>query len=164
MNKRDFTRVTQPLKKVGSFFYPKNKKTLPLIIEGTNMPLLLTEYILLMTSLPHSLGVEPCPQDPGWVNTGYSCYLISHTSMSWFEAEDFCYQKEGYLAEIQSQTEDTLLDTILPEDIHYWIGLSYLSAEGEGLDEQSSTCKIHKLGTKTTTRRRVLCVQVFQAL
>jgi len=39
MNKRDFTRVTQPLEKIGAFFYPRNKKTLPLIIEGTNMPL-----------------------------------------------------------------------------------------------------------------------------
>jgi len=39
MNKRDFTRVTQPLEKVGAFFYPRNKKTLPLTIEGTNMPL-----------------------------------------------------------------------------------------------------------------------------
>ncbi len=39
INKRDFTRVTQPLEKIGAFFYPKNKKTLPLIIEGTDMPL-----------------------------------------------------------------------------------------------------------------------------
>ena len=39
MNKRDFTRVTKPLQKIGAFFYPKNKKTLPLTIEGTNMPL-----------------------------------------------------------------------------------------------------------------------------
>lgn len=39
MNKRDFTRVTEPLEKVGAFFYPRNKKTLPLTIEGTSMPL-----------------------------------------------------------------------------------------------------------------------------
>ena len=39
MNKRDFTRVTQPLKKIGAFFYPQNKKTLPLTIEGTSIPL-----------------------------------------------------------------------------------------------------------------------------
>jgi len=39
MNKRDFTRVKEPLKKIGAFFYPTNKKTLPLILEGTNMPL-----------------------------------------------------------------------------------------------------------------------------
>ena len=47
MNKRDFSRVTEPLQKVGASFYPKNKKTLPLIIEGTNMPLAQkhTEYL-----------------------------------------------------------------------------------------------------------------------
>ena len=39
MNKRDFIRVTEPLEKIGAFFYPKRKKTLPLTIEGTNMPL-----------------------------------------------------------------------------------------------------------------------------
>ena len=39
MNKRDFTRVTKPLGKIGALFYPKNKKTLPLTIEGTSMPL-----------------------------------------------------------------------------------------------------------------------------
>lgn len=39
MNKRDFTRVTQPLEKIGAFFYPRSKKTLPLTIEGTSMPL-----------------------------------------------------------------------------------------------------------------------------
>ena len=39
LNKRDFTRVTQPLEKIGAFFYPQNKKTLPLTIQGTSMPL-----------------------------------------------------------------------------------------------------------------------------
>ena len=39
LNKRDFTRVTQSLEKTGAFFYPRNKKTLPLTIEGTSMPL-----------------------------------------------------------------------------------------------------------------------------
>jgi len=39
MNKRDFSRVIEPLKKIGTFFYPNNKKTLPLIVEGTSMPL-----------------------------------------------------------------------------------------------------------------------------
>ena len=39
MNRRDFNRVIEPLEKVGAFFYPKYKKTLPLTIEGTSMPL-----------------------------------------------------------------------------------------------------------------------------
>ena len=39
MNKRDMSRVIKPLEKVGCFFYPKKKLTLPLLIEGTSMPL-----------------------------------------------------------------------------------------------------------------------------
>ena len=39
MNKRDMSRVIMPLEKIGAFFYPKNKTTLPLVIEGTSMPL-----------------------------------------------------------------------------------------------------------------------------
>ena len=39
MNKRDMHRVIEPLEKIGAFFYPKGKKTLPLTIEGTGMPL-----------------------------------------------------------------------------------------------------------------------------
>ena len=39
MNKRDLTAVIEPLEKIGAFFYPQNKKTLPITIEGTNMPL-----------------------------------------------------------------------------------------------------------------------------
>ena len=39
MNRRDFTRTKIPLEKVGASFYPHKKKTLPFIIEGTDMPL-----------------------------------------------------------------------------------------------------------------------------
>ena len=39
MNKRDMSRVFKPLEKIGAFFYPENKKTLPITIEGTNIPL-----------------------------------------------------------------------------------------------------------------------------
>ena len=39
MNKRDMGRVIEPLEKIGCYFYPKHKTTLPLILEGTSMPL-----------------------------------------------------------------------------------------------------------------------------
>ena len=39
MNKRDMARVIKPLEKIGCLFYPSNKTTLPLTIEGTSMPL-----------------------------------------------------------------------------------------------------------------------------
>ena len=50
--------------------------------------------------------------------------------MTWFEAQEFCYEKEGYLAEITSYEEETLLDSILLADIDYWIGLSDFASEG----------------------------------
>ena len=36
LSKRDFSRVIEPLKKFGVNFYPKNKRTLPLYIRGTD--------------------------------------------------------------------------------------------------------------------------------
>ena len=39
LNKRDMKRIIDPLSKIGCNFYPKNKVTLPLTIEGTSMPL-----------------------------------------------------------------------------------------------------------------------------
>ena len=39
LNKRDMKRIIDPLTKIGCNFYPKNKTTLPLTIEGTSMPL-----------------------------------------------------------------------------------------------------------------------------
>ena len=39
MNRRDMSRIIKPLEKIGCFFHPKNKLTLPLTIIGTSMPL-----------------------------------------------------------------------------------------------------------------------------
>ena len=39
MNKRNMSRITKPLEKIGCFFYPPKKITLPLTIKGTDMPL-----------------------------------------------------------------------------------------------------------------------------
>ena len=39
MNKRDMSRVINPLAKIGCFFYPQKKLTLPLTLEGTSFPL-----------------------------------------------------------------------------------------------------------------------------
>ena len=39
LQKRNMSRIISPLEKVGAFFYPEGKKTLPLMIEGTAMPL-----------------------------------------------------------------------------------------------------------------------------
>ena len=44
LNKRDMKRVIGPLSKIGCNFYPKGKTNLPLIIEGTGMPLAQKHY------------------------------------------------------------------------------------------------------------------------
>ena len=41
LNKRDMSRIIVPLSKIGCTFYPKNRKILPLTVEGTSMPLAL---------------------------------------------------------------------------------------------------------------------------
>ena len=47
LNKRDMGRIIEPLSKIGCIFKPKNKKTLPLEVQGTSMPLAQnhTEYL-----------------------------------------------------------------------------------------------------------------------
>ena len=37
LSKRDFSRIIKPLNKFGATFFPKDKKTLPLFIKGTNL-------------------------------------------------------------------------------------------------------------------------------
>ena len=39
MNRRDMSRIFDPLSKIGAHFYPKSKNTLPIKIFGTDMPL-----------------------------------------------------------------------------------------------------------------------------
>ena len=39
LNRRPMKRIIDPLSKIGANFYPKNRTTLPLTIEGTSMPL-----------------------------------------------------------------------------------------------------------------------------
>ena len=44
LNKRDMKRVITPLSKIGCCFYPPKKTTLPLVVEGTEMPLAQKHY------------------------------------------------------------------------------------------------------------------------
>ncbi len=39
LNKRDMKRIIEPMSKIGSNFFPLEKKNLPIIIEGTSLPL-----------------------------------------------------------------------------------------------------------------------------
>merc|ERR1712098_395755 len=100
---------------------------------GKNQKMFLMYLLPLMLLLENSQNLptsDSCPDIPGIVNGGSSCYLVSHVKMTWGEAQEFCYEKKGFLAEITTREEDNLLDTILAEDLHYWIGLSDWASEG----------------------------------
>ena len=93
--------------------------------------------MFLFTNSQEMARSEGCPDDPSWLNTGSSCYLVSHDRMSWFESQEFCYEKGGYLTEITSHEEESLLDRILLADLHYWIGLTDFAIEGKWVWQDS---------------------------
>ena len=69
-----------------------------------------------------------------WTDVGGdSCYRVSRTPMNWFTAQQFCWDNGGYLAEIFSAEEEARIESFLPCDLSYWIGLSDSASEGRGL-------------------------------
>ena len=46
------------------------------------------------------------------------------------EAKEYCWSIGGYLAEIITEEEESLLDNYLISGISYWIGLSDIDHEG----------------------------------
>ena len=55
---------------------------------------------------------------------------MSPAKLSWFQAQEFCYEKGGYLAEIMDLEEENLLESFLSTDMNYWLGLADFASEG----------------------------------
>ena len=47
--------------------------------------------------------------------------------MDWGIAQEYCWDQGGYLAEIMSREEESLLDKLLIEGTSYWIGFYQIS-------------------------------------
>jgi len=71
-----------------------------------------------------------CPDGDGWIQSDGHCYLISPTGMTWYEAQEYCWGKGGYLAEIKAKDQQNAINQILHSEAHYWIGLNDLAEEG----------------------------------
>eukprot|EP00091_Calanus_sinicus_P007065 TRINITY_DN1794_c0_g1_i6.p1 TRINITY_DN1794_c0_g1~~TRINITY_DN1794_c0_g1_i6.p1 ORF type:complete len:149 (-),score=9.90 TRINITY_DN1794_c0_g1_i6:9-455(-) len=70
-----------------------------------------------------------CPL--GWTPLLESCYLVSPDISNWYEAQVFCWDQGGYLAELADGDEYDLLNTyMLQTDQSYWIGLTDEAQEG----------------------------------
>ncbi|XP_029773025.1 C-type lectin domain family 4 member G-like isoform X2 [Suricata suricatta] len=62
---------------------------------------------------------EPCHEN--WTAFQGSCYQFSTERKSWFQARDYCTEKNAHLVIINSQAEQKFLSP--KGNNHYWIGL-----------------------------------------
>merc|ERR1711862_343346 len=69
--------------------------------------------------------IASCPDEDGWFKAGDSCYLLSSWHMNWYMALEFCMGHGGHLAHIESAEEEASLESVIPEDVTYWIDFQY---------------------------------------
>merc|ERR1712107_114342 len=89
-------------------------------------------FVKLLIFLWCQLFVTTADCPAGWspAGPGDACYLISSAPMTWFEAQEYCWDNGAYLAEFKSGYEENIVEQILPLDRHYWIGLNEISHIG----------------------------------
>ncbi|KAJ8273208.1 hypothetical protein GJAV_G00098950 [Gymnothorax javanicus] len=77
--------------------------------------------------------VKPKFCQPEWVQFNTSCYYISSSSKSWKDSQEYCVERGGYLAIIQTPEEQSFLWNQLVRGHWnaYWFGLSDEKAEGD---------------------------------
>merc|ERR1712198_114392 len=90
-----------------------------------------------------SLSLSSCPI--GWIPLEGSCYMTAPDVTNWYEAQVYCWDKGGYIAEVTDEAEYSLLKQyFLQSDTSYWIGLTDEAEEGTWRWAES-----HKLPTWT---------------
>merc|ERR1711879_294909 len=90
-------------------------------------------FVMIVSLFFASLILVPsilaeCPE--GWWRSGDACYMVSHSRMTWYSAQELCWSLGGYLAEIEDQEQETHLDNFLGDGRDYWLGLNDLAQEG----------------------------------
>merc|ERR1711997_648283 len=91
------------------------------------MGLAIVATLALLNSIS---AFKECPNNANWFVFGDSCYLVSGEPLSWFAAQEYCWEMGGYLAELTTREEDIPLENYLIQGVYYWIGLSDAASEG----------------------------------
>jgi len=78
LSKRPMKRIIDPLSKIGASFYPKNKTTLPLTIEGTSWPLAMKHFENLGSAQVKSAILLSALDTPG-ITTVQAAHSRDHT-------------------------------------------------------------------------------------
>jgi len=82
---------------------------------------------------PHETTCDTdCPEPYVKAIGGENCYLVSDRQMNFFEAEEFCINEGGKLAEPKSDTDMSEIDYLVKQTkgFSFWIGLSDYCNEG----------------------------------
>nr|XP_011456272.1 perlucin-like protein [Crassostrea gigas] len=81
------------------------------------------KFILVLFLLELYNSSEGC--EVGWLRFQTKCYMFSHTSASWAEAESICNAFNSILAEPRAHDESMFLISHSENEAgHFWIGIS----------------------------------------
>ena len=106
LNKRDMKRIIDPLTKIGCNFYPKNKTTLPLTIEGTSMPLAQKHFEKIGSAQVKSAILLAALNTPGITQIEVEKISRDHTEnlLSKIKADiNIKKKKKGHLISLKGQ-------------------------------------------------------------
>jgi len=106
LNKRDMKRIIDPLTKIGCNFYPKNKTTLPLTIEGTSMPLAQKHFEKIGSAQVKSAILLAALNTPGttWLEVEKNSRDHTENLLSKIKADiNIKKKKKGHLISLKGQ-------------------------------------------------------------
>uniref|UniRef100_A0A8C7X8Q4 C-type lectin domain-containing protein n=1 Tax=Oryzias sinensis TaxID=183150 RepID=A0A8C7X8Q4_9TELE len=75
------------------------------------------------------ISEKKCPA--GWMKFKYSCYFTSSEKNTWEQSREFCRNKTGDLAIINSEEEMAFINTLCKSGQQTWIGLTDGEVEGQ---------------------------------
>uniref|UniRef100_A0A3P9KC74 C-type lectin domain-containing protein n=1 Tax=Oryzias latipes TaxID=8090 RepID=A0A3P9KC74_ORYLA len=82
-----------------------------------------------VNKLNSTIQEKKCPA--GWMKFKYSCYFTSSEKNTWEQSREFCRNKTGDLAIINSEEEMAFINTLYKSDQEAWIGLTDGGVEGQ---------------------------------
>jgi 3-phosphoshikimate 1-carboxyvinyltransferase len=152
LNTRDMKRIIDPLTKVGCSFYPKKKTTLPLVIEGTNMPLAQKHYETIGSAQVKSAILLAALNTPGITQVEIKKNSRNHTEnlLASLKAEINIkkIKKKGELISLKGQKNLFGFNLVVPGDSSSaapFIALTLLTANSKLLIKNVN-CNFTRMG------------------
>ncbi|XP_059919747.1 C-type lectin domain family 4 member M-like [Gadus macrocephalus] len=69
-----------------------------------------------------------CPL--GWIKFQCSCYRVYTSKRTWENSHQYCKSQQAALVIINSREEQVFVNSLLPDNMQSWMGLSDIRTEG----------------------------------